>query len=162
MILCFGKKKYFLDKRSVLGWVNPRPKIFLYFFSRFKLSKCKVWVFFGVLIFNFLSTVGLTTGSQGQFSDPNLKTQNFNINYIWVVLTMFPVILRKKIFTEQNLPWSTRAQKIFFLKNRLKHVMSTFYVVLHDFVFWKKKKNFFGKPVQGQKFFVFFWTIWAP
>ena len=85
MILCFGKKKYFLDKRWVLGWVNPRPKIILYFFSRFKLSKCKVWVFFGVLIFNFLSTVGLTTGSQGQFSDPNLKIQNFKINYIWVV-----------------------------------------------------------------------------
>ena len=78
MILCFGKKKYLFWQKVSFGESQSKAKNFFYFFGRFELPKCKVWVFFGVLIFNFLSTM---TGSQGQFRWPKLKNKNFKINY---------------------------------------------------------------------------------
>ena len=62
-----------LEKKNIFLTSQSKVKNFLYFFGRFELPKCKVWVFFGVLIFNFWSTMGLTICSQGQFNDPNSK-----------------------------------------------------------------------------------------
>ena len=121
---------------------------------------------FGVLIFNFLSTVGLT-GSQGQFSDPNLKIQNFKINYIWVVLTMFPVFFRKKkIFkTKTPLLVDLSPKFIFFSETAINNFAALFEWLYMILCFEKKIfilftwGQLFSCTVRGQKFFVFFLTI---
>ena len=75
MILCFGNKKYFLYTWGQY-WTQSEVKNILYFFWRFEFSKGKVWVFSGVLIFNFWSTMGLTmAGSQGRFRWTKLKNK---------------------------------------------------------------------------------------
>ena len=59
------------------------------------------------------------------------QKKKFEINYIGVVLTMFPLFFRKKEFLgPRALPWSTWTQKLFFsqkpLKTSLQHFLSGF------------------------------------
>ena len=66
-------------------------------------------VFYGYLIFSKKLTLRLS----------EKKKKKFRINMIGVVLTMFLVFFRKKIFLgPRPLPWSTWTQKLFFLRNR--------------------------------------------
>ena len=135
MILCFGKNNYFFDN-SVQG-----QKFFVFFWTIWAL-KIKVWVFFGVLIFNFWSTMG-TEYLQSRSVTQTQKIKNFEINMIGVVLTKFPEFFRKNSFWDQDPSLGrTEPKNYFFLRNRKKQVCSTFWVVSHDFVFWKKKYLF--------------------
>ena len=127
-----------LEKIIIFLTIQSKVKNFLCFFGRFELPKFKVWVFFGVLIFNFWSTMGteyLQTQTQ--------KIKNFEINMIGVVLTKFPEFFRKNSFWDQDPSLGrTEPKNYFFLRNRNKQVCSTFWVVSHDFVFWKKNIYF--------------------
>ena len=64
---------FFFSHKVSFGLSQSKVKNFLYFYGRFELPKCKVWVFLGVLIFNFWLAIELTNCSQGHFSDPNKK-----------------------------------------------------------------------------------------
>ena len=93
----------------------------------------------------------------------------FRINMIGVVLTMFPVFFRiKKFFLPRPLPWSARTQNFFFyqkpLKTSFEHFSGGFiwFCVLEKKNIYLTEGQFWGESVQGQKFFLFFWTIWAP
>ena len=82
---------------------------------------------------------------------------------IWVVLTMFPVFLRKNNFLgPRPLPWSARTQKIFFsqkpLKTGFEHFLSgfTWYCVLKNFFYYYHIRSVLGWVSPSSKIFCFY------